>query len=123
MFAHGAQLTLGWFGGGGFTNTVAEFAHMGIPAPLGYLVIFIQFFGGLSLLFGLFARLAGLGIAAVMAGAILTVHAKNGFFMNWYGQQKGEGFEYHLLAIAIAILVLVQGAGALSIDRLMAKAK
>jgi putative oxidoreductase len=96
---------------------------MGIPAPVGYLVIFIEFFGGLSLLCGLFARLAGLGIAAIMAGAILTVHAKNGFFMNWSGKQKGEGFEYHLLAIAIAVLVMVRGAGALSIDRLLARAK
>ena len=55
-----------------------------------------------------------------MCGAVATVHYPNGFFMNWYGMQKGEGFEYHLLAIAICVLILVRGAGALSLDRLIA---
>jgi putative oxidoreductase len=37
--------------------------------------------------------------------------------MNWGGNQKGEGFEYHLLALAIAFAVMVGGSGALSLDR------
>jgi putative oxidoreductase len=123
FFAHGSQKMLGWFGGQGFSNTVNSFSHMGMPAALAYFVIFVEFFGGLSLLFGLFARLAGLGVTALMLGAILKVHAQNGLFMNWYGQQKGEGFEFHLLAIALAVLLLVRGAGALSIDRLFARAR
>ena len=90
-----------------------------MPVALGLFVIFVEFFGGLSLIFGLFSRLAGLGITALMLGAIVTVHIKFGFFMNWYGQQKGEGFEYHLLAIALAVLILFRGAGALSLDRLI----
>jgi putative oxidoreductase len=45
------------------------------------------------------------------------VHSKVGFFMNWNGTQKGEGFEYHLLVIAMATFLMVRGAGALSIDR------
>jgi putative oxidoreductase len=39
------------------------------------------------------------------------------FFMNWTGRQVGEGFEYHLLAIALIVTVLVRGGGALSLDR------
>lgn len=119
FFAHGAQKMLGWFGGYGFHGTVNAFAQGGMPVALAVFVIFVEFFGGLGLIFGLLSRLAGLGITALMIGAIVTVHAQFGFFMNWYGQQKGEGFEYHLLAIALAVLILVRGAGAFSIDRLI----
>ncbi len=120
FFAHGAQKLLGWFGGFGFTATVGAFVKMGMPLAIAYFAIFVEFFGGLSLIFGFLARLAGLGIAAEMCGAIATVHYPNGLFMNWYGLQKGEGFEYHLLAIAIGVLIMVRGAGALSLDRLIA---
>lgn len=119
FFAHGAQKLLGWFGGFGFSGTVGAFTKMGMPVALVFFVIFVEFFGGLSMLFGLLSRLAGLGITALMIGAILTVHIHNGFFMNWFGRQKGEGFEFHLLAIALAVLILVHGAGALSLDRLL----
>jgi putative oxidoreductase len=119
FFAHGAQKMLGWFGGFGFSGTVGAFTQAGMPVALAVFVIFTEFFGGLSLIFGLLARLGSLGITALMLGAIATVHHKFGFFMNWYGQQKGEGFEYHLLAIALAVLILVKGAGALSLDRLI----
>jgi len=117
FFAHGAQKVLGWFGGFGFSGTVGGFAKMGMPAGLVYFVMFVEFFGGLSMIFGLLSRLGGLGIAAEMLGAVLTVHIHVGFFMNWFGMQKGEGFEYHLLAIALAVLIIVRGAGALSLDR------
>lgn len=121
LFAHGAQKMLGWFGGYGFKGTLGAFTQAGMPAALALFVILVEFFGGLSLIFGLFSRLAGLGLAALMLGAIFTVHIKFGFFMNWFGQQKGEGFEYHLLAIALAVLFLLRGAGAISIDRLIAE--
>ena len=117
LFAHGAQKVLGWFGGFGFSGTLNMFAKFGMPAGLVYFVMFVEFFGGLSMLFGLLSRLAGFGIVALMLGAIFTVHLQNGFFMNWMGNQKGEGFEFHLLVIAIAVLVMLRGAGALSLDR------
>jgi len=41
----------------------------------------------------------------------------NGFFMNWASANKGEGFEYHLLAIAMAAGGNDRGAGATSVDR------
>ena len=116
FFAHGAQKLLGWFGGFGFTATLGAFTKMGMPAGIAYFAIFVEFFGGLGMIFGLLARLSGLGIAAEMVGAICTVHYPNGFFMNWSGQQKGEGFEYHLLVIAICIALILRGAGALSFD-------
>jgi putative oxidoreductase len=121
FFMHGAQKMLGWFGGYGFHGTMGFFTQqMGIPAPLAFLAICAEFFGGLGLLVGLLGRIAALGIIVNMLVAIVTVHHVNGFFMNWTGQQKGEGFEYHLLAIALAIVVLVKGSGAISIDRAIA---
>ena len=122
FFAHGAQKMLGWFGGYGFTGTMGFFTQMlHIPAPLAFLAICAEFFGGLGLIVGLLSRVAAFGIAINMVVAILTVHIHYGFFANWYGQQKGEGFEYHLLAIALALMVMIKGAGALSIDRALSK--
>lgn len=120
FFAHGAQKMPGWFGGGGFQNTMAMFIqHMGIPAPLAFLAICAEFFGGLGLMVGLLGRIAAFGVLCNMVVAVLMVHRHIGFFMNWFGNQKGEGFEYHLLAIALALAVVIRGSGALSIDRLL----
>jgi putative oxidoreductase len=120
FFAHGAQKMLGWFGGYGFHGTMGFFTQqMGIPTALAFLAICAEFFGGLGLILGLLSRIAAFGIICNMLVAIATVHHVNGFFMNWTGQQKGEGFEYHLLAIAIGLAILVRGAGAWSIDRLL----
>jgi putative oxidoreductase len=117
FFPHGAQKALGWFGGGGFSATVQGMTGMGLPKILVILVITAEFLGSLGLIFGFLTRLSALGIISVMLGAILTVHAQHGFFMNWTGTQGGEGFEYHLLAIGIAVALLIRGGGALSIDR------
>lgn len=121
MLPHGAQKALGWFGGGGFSATVAGMSQMGIPAPLVVLVIAAEFLGALGLVFGLLGRVSALGIAAVMAGATLMVHLPHGFFMNWMGAQQGEGFEYHLLAMGLAAIVMIKGSGAFSLDRLIAR--
>jgi putative oxidoreductase len=121
FFAHGAQLMLGWFGGNGFHATMGFFTHTGMPAAVAFLVICAQFFGALGLLVGLLTRIAALGIAGVMTGAIFIVHLPNGFFMNWMGTQKGEGFEFHLLALAMAAALLLRGAGAFSLDRALSK--
>jgi len=120
--AHGAQKMLGWFGGYGFSGTMGFFTHqMGIPAPLAFLAICAEFFGGLGLIVGFLSRIAAFGIICNMLVAIVMVHAQNGLFMNWAGNQKGEGFEYHLLAIAIALAVVIKGSGALSVDHLLSE--
>jgi putative oxidoreductase len=119
MFPHGAQKLLGWFGGHGFAATLQGLTSMGLPAAIVLLVILAEFFGALGLITGFLGRVAAFGILCVMVGAILTVHLHNGFFMNWEGTQKGEGFEYHLLAIGMALAVMVKGSGRLSVDRSM----
>jgi putative oxidoreductase len=120
FFAHGAQKMLGWFGGYGFTATMGFFtAVMHIPSLFAFLAIAAEFFGGLGLIFGLFARVAAFGILSNMIVAIAMVHHQFGFFMNWTGTQKGEGYEYHLLALGATILLMTRGAGAASVDRLL----
>jgi putative oxidoreductase len=122
MFPHGAQKTLGWFGGHGFSGTMSFFTGMmHIPVVFAFLAILAEFVGSLALIAGVLSRVAAFGIASVMTVAILTSHLANGFFMNWSGSQKGEGFEYHLLAIGLALVVLVHGAGKASLDALIAR--
>jgi putative oxidoreductase len=118
FFAHGAQKMLGWFGGFGFSGTMGFFTGMmHIPAPLAFLAICAEFFGGLGLILGFLTRIAAFGIAANMVVAIAAVHRAFGFFMNWAGNQKGEGFEFHLLVLAITAFLMIRGAGAFSVDR------
>jgi putative oxidoreductase len=121
FFLHGSQKMLGSFGGFGFSGTMQAFTGMmHIPAPFAFLAICAEFFGGLGLILGLLARVAAFGIAVNMIVAVLMVHLPNGPFMNWYGNQKGEGYEYHLLALALAIPIIIRGAGAFSVDGLLA---
>lgn len=117
MFPHGAQKLLGWFGGHGFAATMQGMTANGLPAAVVFLVIVAEFFGALGLIVGFLGRVGAFGILCVMLGAIFMVHLPNGFFMNWMGNQKGEGYEYHLLAIGMALAVLIKGSGALSVDR------
>jgi putative oxidoreductase len=120
FFAHGAQKMLGWFGGYGFTGTMGFFTGvMHIPAPFAFLAIAAEFFGGLGLIFGFLTRIAAFGISCNMIVAVATVHQHFGFFMNWTGAQKGEGYEYHLLVLAITTFLMIHGAGAASIDRIL----
>jgi putative oxidoreductase len=71
---------------------------------------------------GFLTRIAALGIATNMVVAIATVHSAFGFFMNWAGTQKGEGFEYHLLVLSMTAFLMIRGAGAFSFDRAIATA-
>lgn len=124
FFAHGAQKMLGWFGGYGFTGTMGFFTGpMHIPAVFAFLAIAAEFFGGLGLIFGFLTRIAAFGIFSNMIVAIAMVHHQFGFFMNWSGAQKGEGYEYHLLVLAITAFLMIRGAGAASIDRALSSTK
>jgi putative oxidoreductase len=122
MFPHGAQKLLGWFGGYGFSGTMGFFTgKLGIPAVFAFLVIMSEFFGSLALIAGAITRLAAFGVGCVMLGATLMVHLPHGFFMNWAGKQQGEGFEFHLLAMAIAVALMIIGGGRWSIDGLLTR--
>ena len=122
FFPHGAQKVFGWFGGFGFSGTMGFFTgKMGIPAIFAFLAIMAEFLGPLGLLSGFLTRIAAFGIACNMTVAIFMVHLPNGFFMNWFGNQKGEGYEYHILSVAIAIALMIKGGGKLSVDELISE--
>lgn len=118
MFPHGAQHLLGWFGGPGFSGTMGFMTGEPLNAPgvLAFLAIVAEFFGSIALILGVLGRVASFGILCTMLVAAVT-HIPNGFFMNWMGTQAGEGYEYHILAIAMAVAIVIKGSGALSIDR------
>jgi putative oxidoreductase len=118
---HGAQKLLGLFGGNGFSATMEFFTKSGMPAVLAFIIIIGESLGSLALLVGFFGRFMAFGIAMIMLGAIFMVHFTNGFFMNWFGNQKGEGFEYHLLALGLAFLIMIKGSGKFSLDLIIHK--
>jgi putative oxidoreductase len=117
MFPHGAQKLLGWFGGYGFDGTMQFFTDtLHVPAPLALLVILGESIGALLLIAGLGTRVAAFGISAIMLGAVLTTHGSVGFFMNWFGNRAGEGYEYHLLALALSVPLVIAGGGRYAVD-------
>ena len=122
MFPHGAQKLLGWFGGYGFSGTMEAFTgKMGIPWIIALLVIIGESFGAVALIVGFMTRFTAASLAVIMVGAIFMGHLQNGFFMNWFGAQAGEGFEYHLLVIGMCMALVLAGAGKWSADQEIAK--
>ncbi|WP_243450226.1 DoxX family membrane protein [Desulfosporosinus sp. Sb-LF] len=114
FFAHGAQKLLGWFGGYGWSGTMGYLTQtVHLATPIAGVVILLEFFAGIALILGFLTRPAALGIAIVMLGAAVTVHLPNGFFLD-----KG-GVEYVFVLFLIALFFLINGAGTVSIDRLI----
>lgn len=123
IFPHGAQKMLGWFDGNGLTGTLSSFTEgMGLPAIIAILIVLIEFFGALFLILGLFTRIAALGVLGLFAGIAIT-HLEHGFFMNWMGNQEGEGIEYFILLLSMTGVTLFSGAGKFSLDALLLKTK
>jgi len=116
LWPHGAQLLLGLFGGGGFNASMDYLTAQGIPYIIAFFVIFLQFFGSLCILGGLYTRVFAAGILVMFIGMIAVAHWPVGFFMNWTGGLKGEGYEYHLLVIGIALSIILSGSGRWSLD-------
>ena len=123
MGAHGLQKAFGWFGGFGWDNTIGYFTSVGVPVFLGSLVIFIETVGALLLIIGYAGRINAALMAIVMAGAFFIDHLPNGFYMNWYGETRGEGFEFDILFWAIAIVLTINGSGKFSVDRWISERK
>lgn len=114
---HGLQKTFGLFGGMGFTKTMDLFIHdLNLPFIAAFTVIMVEFLGSFLLLLGLGTRFWALSFIGLMTGIMLTAHVENGFFMNWFGTQKGEGCQFDILVIGIALALLFEGAGTLSMD-------
>ncbi len=122
FFPHGAQKLFGWFGGNGFSATMGFFTtQAGIPSLFAFLAIMAESVGAVALIAGFFTRVAALGIAVNMVICALANHLQHGFFMNWFGQQKGEGFEFHILAVALAAGLIIKGGGRWSVDGVLSK--
>jgi len=120
FFAHGAQKVFGWFGGYGLTGTVGYFKNVvHVPAPLAYLGPFVEFVGGVLLLFGAFTKFAALGIFIMMLVATFKVHLPMGFFLSGKGDGKGQGYEFALTLAVISLVLVLLGGGLYSIDSLI----
>jgi len=122
ILPHGAQKLLGLFGGNGYSSTMDFFTtQMGLPSLVGFSIIMIEFFGAISLILGLFSRLWAISLIGMFIGIIYTTQLSHGFFMNWFGNQSGEGYEYSLLVIGLALTIVVNGSGKWSVDHLISK--
>lgn len=123
LFPHGAQKLLGWFGGYGFDGTMQYFTQtVKLPYIIGLLVILIEFFAPIALVLGVGSKILAAVIAILFVGIMLTSHLNFGFFMNWMGNQAGEGLEYFLLAIGASLALMLNGSGKFSIDNLIVAA-
>ena len=121
-FPHGMQKLFGWFGGYGFNGTLHFFTdQMHVPVAFAVLAILAEGLGSIGLLLGFLTRVAAFGIACNMVVAVYMVHRFNGFFMNWTGTQKGEGFEFHILALGLLLYAMIYGGGAWSVDLAISK--
>jgi putative oxidoreductase len=116
FMAHGSQKLFGMFGGYGLEGTGQYMASLGLNP--GYLMALLsgsaEFFGGVALFLGLLARPAAVVLIVMLVVAILSVHIHNGLFM------ANNGFEFGLALLGAAIAVLIEGAGRVSLDRLIA---
>jgi putative oxidoreductase len=122
IFPHGAQKLLGWFGGHGLEATLGFFTkQLEMPMAIAILVILGESLGALGLIAGFLTRFCATGVLIIMGGALVMFHSSNGFFMNWSGKQGGEGFEYHLLAIALCLPLIISGGGWFSADGFITK--
>jgi len=122
ILPHGMQKALGMFGGYGFSGTLGAFESMGMPMLVGVLVILAEFVGSIGVILGAGTRFMAFSIFLTFSGAMfLGGHVNNGFFMNWFGAQAGEGIEYFILVIGIAISLIISGSGKFSVDNLISK--
>ena len=118
ILPHGLQKTVGLFGGYGFKGSMGYLTGtVGAPWIFALLAILAESVGAIMLIAGFGTRVAAIGVGGVMLVAAAQ-HLPNGFFMNWFGNQKGEGIEFHLLALGIVVGLLILGGGRFSVDRL-----
>lgn len=124
VFPHGAQKLLGWFGGYGFNGTMQYFTEtVGLPWFIGFIVILLESVGALALIAGMGTRIIAGAYIILAAGIMFTSHLQFGFFSNWFGNQKGEGYEYFLLWIGMAIALMFIGGGQYAVERLVKTSK
>ena len=117
MFVHGAMKITN------IPGTMRYFDGLNVPHFFAWLAIIAEFCGGLGLMLGLLSRIAAFGVGITMLVAIWLRHLPYGYLMNWHGALPfgTEGYEYHTLAIGMALAVMMEGAGAWSVDRAIAR--
>lgn len=117
VFAHGAQKLFGWFGGYGFEGTMGFLTRQaGLPYFVALLVILIESIAALMIIAGVLTRVAAIGVFGLFTIIMLKFHSANGFFMNWAGNQKGEGIEYFIILLGVALTLVIAGGGKASVD-------
>lgn len=113
--AHGAQKSLGAFGGKGLAAFVANDTPFGFMRPawlwLGA-AAFAELIGGILILAGFLTRVGAFLIVCVMLTAMLGVHWRGGFFLP-------GGFEYTFALLGMALALLIAGGGQASVDKTM----
>jgi putative oxidoreductase len=124
VFAHGAQKLFGWFGGYGFKGTMGFLTgQAGLSSFIALMVILIESVAALMIIAGVFTRVAAFGIFGLFVVIMLKFHSANGFFMNWAGNQKGEGIEYFIILLGVALTLIIAGGGKASVDAALANNK
>jgi putative oxidoreductase len=112
FIAHGSQklFTVGLAGVAGM------FGQMGVPLPgiTGPAIAFLEFFGGITLILGLFTQPIALLLAVDMLGAIALVQIGKGLV---------GGYELELLLMTSSLALALAGAGEYSLDRVLAARK
>ena len=120
MLPHALQKTFGMFGGHGFEGSMGFFTgQLGLPWIIAFLVIAIEFLGAICMILGFATRFWAIALTILFLGMIFFAHLDNGFFMNWFGNQTGEGFEYHILYIGLCLASFFSGGGKFSLDNRM----
>ncbi|MEP6743198.1 MAG: DoxX family protein [bacterium] len=110
---HGAQKTLGSFGGPGFEkwNSLSSLP-LSFMKPawlwLGAAAI-SELLGGIMILLGLLTRVGAFLTACVMITAIVSQH--------WPAFFAPKGIEYPMSLLAISLALLISGGGMASVDR------
>lgn len=122
MIPHSIQHTTGGLGGFGYSGVMGYFTGtLHIPWIISFLVIAIEVLTPILLIIGFASRISAILLIILMLGIIFTSHIQFGFFMNFLGNQKGEGYEYHLLYIGLSLATLINGSGKYSVDERIAK--
>lgn len=115
ILPHGLQKAVGAFNGPGFDGAMAFLTGLGVPAIIAMLVIIAESLGAIGLILGFLTRFCAAAISIVMLGAVILVHAQNGFFAG------AGGYEFHIALIGIGLVLIMNGGGAWSLDAMLQK--
>jgi len=122
ILPHGMQKALGSFGGFGLEATLGYFMSNGLPFFIALLVIMAEFLGSLFIILGFGTRFMAFSLFITMLGAmIIGGHVQHGFFMNWFGNQAGEGMQFFILTLGLGLIGMISGGGKFSVDAVISK--